>query len=154
MDCGATSRAVSRYNHSLGNVWAEHASQMGEFGAKAMRFAMRRRDFDGRTHVKVFTSQSLAEVELMRSVLEDNGIASIIRNEFTQIGRGDIPFTDTWPELWLIHAADQSQAVAVLRAIRDAGNTQSATWICPDCGETIEGQFSSCWSCQSERSPG
>ena len=101
--------------------------------------------------MKVFTSQSLAEVELMRSVLEDNGIASIIRNEFTQIGRGDIPFTDTWPELWLIDVADRSQALAALLAIRETGNAQSAPWTCLGCGETIEGQFSSCWSCQAER---
>ena len=102
--------------------------------------------------VQVFCSPMLAEVGLRKGLLEDHGIACFVRNEQTAMASGRIPFTDTWPELWVLNDADAARAKEILDqgvGIEDRASTGS--WRCPGCGEEIEGQFSVCWNCSQER---
>lgn len=101
---------------------------------------------------KLFTSQNITEVELLRSVLEEGGIASMVRNQYTSIARGEIPFTETWPELWVVNDADLVQAQALLAQDEGPDTDADQDWTCANCGEEIEGQFTSCWNCSQERS--
>ncbi len=99
--------------------------------------------------IKLFTSQNLPEVELCRLMLEEQGIACTIRNQYASIARGEIPFTDTWPELWVLNDAEADKARALLDAQPAADKGED--WTCPECGERIEAQFTSCWNCSGER---
>ena len=101
---------------------------------------------------KLFTSQSLTEVELLRGVLEQQGIASTVRNQYTSIGRGEIPFTETWPELWVVNDADLARSQALLAQGYGKDGDSAQDWTCANCGEEIEAQFTSCWNCSQERS--
>ena len=101
--------------------------------------------------IKVFTAPALPEVELLRSVLENANIGCVVRNEYLTIPRGDLPFTDTWPELWVLDDRDRAQAEVIIAQAQTGDESATAQWICPGCGEAIDGQFSSCWNCETER---
>ena len=96
---------------------------------------------------KVFTSPNLAEVEMLRGILEGQAIPCILRNEYTSIASGEIPFTDNWPEIWVLRESD---AVAA-RLLLDTPAPAASAWQCPRCGEDNEGQFTACWNCSEDR---
>lgn len=84
----------------------------------------------------------------VRNLLEAAGIAVTMRNEFLGGGAGELPPTEAWPELWVAEE-DYPRARQVIEQMdREA---EAASWRCPRCGETIEGQFSACWNCGTSR---
>jgi hypothetical protein len=100
---------------------------------------------------QVFTAQGLPEVKLFQGLLEVNGIPCTVRNEFVSIARGEIPYTDSWPELWVLDDSDLAQARALIDGVRNGSEVVAQPWACPDCGEVIEGQFTTCWNCGTDR---
>jgi len=101
--------------------------------------------------IKVYTAQDFTQVALLQSVFEEQGIACVIRNQYTAIGRGDIPFTETWPELCILREADRYATQALLNDWLTSRADGGADWTCPRCGEQSEGQFSACWNCSQEK---
>ncbi|VVC75632.1 hypothetical protein AQUSIP_09220 [Aquicella siphonis] len=89
---------------------------------------------------KIFSSQDITLVSFYQAMLEDNGIASIIKNYYLSGGVGDLPANACVPELWVL---DDNQAQAARELLR--GKT-GAPWQC-DCGEQMAAQFSQCWKC-------
>jgi hypothetical protein len=98
---------------------------------------------------KVHTADSLLEVAHLRNVLEQAGIASIVRNERLAGALGEIPFVECWPELWVLRNGDALRARGLINLARSAtaGAHKAPEWTCPDCGERVEGQFEACWRC-------
>ena len=88
------------------------------------------------------------EVGALGSILENAGIAFEIRNEFTNANYPTGPFD---PELWILHEQDFDRAVQLREAWRSAPRAVEGPWTCPKCGEQLEAQFSSCWSCGTGR---
>lgn len=97
---------------------------------------------------RVFSAPTAAAVHNMRNALEAEGIACEVRGEWLRTGAGEIPVNEAWPELWIASDDDWARAVAL---IRSGGPTDGGSpWSCPQCGETIEGQFAVCWSCGTD----
>ncbi|MFC3195257.1 DUF2007 domain-containing protein [Marinicella sediminis] len=102
---------------------------------------------------KVFVDEMFSWVMQARNLLEDADIPCFIKNEFSGNVAGEVPFLETWPELWVHRDSDVNRAMDLLkplRASRKADEKQLAVaedWRCPGCGETNEGQFALCWSC-------
>jgi hypothetical protein len=94
---------------------------------------------------RLYGSDDRMLVGHLREVLEAQGIACVVRNEFLGGGAGELPPNECWPELWVVEDADWTRA----RALVDAQLLPAATepWTCPACGETVEGQFAQCWNC-------
>jgi hypothetical protein len=93
---------------------------------------------------RVFRAASLLQVAHARNVLIAAGIDSELRNQYLAGALGDLPMLETWPQLWV----EDSLEPAALRALKTAATAPAgATWICPDCGEVLEPQFTSCWRC-------
>ena len=87
----------------------------------------------------------------LRSILEEAGIACMIKNERLSGALGEIPFLECWPELWVVdkHALSQAERlVAAAQAEAEPGEP----WQCSHCGETVDGQFAACWQCGTEAS--
>ena len=90
--------------------------------------------------------ESLAHIGHLKNLLEQSGIACVIKNDQLSGGLGEIPFLDCLPELWVLQDEELSRARAVLEAAEKTDIARAA-WRCPQCGESNEGQFAACWQC-------
>jgi hypothetical protein len=98
----------------------------------------------------VYSSPSLALVTHFRAVLESEGIACFIRNEYLSGAAGELPPVECWPGLCVEDSLEPRARRAIARAQCDAAPPRPA-WTCPGCGEDIEGQFTDCWNCGAGR---
>lgn len=95
-------------------------------------------------HLK--TSEHMAELMPLKTALEVANIECFIKNEFNGGGLGEIPFTETWPELWIQNEVDKPKALAIIDSLSTAPEAMS-DWDCPKCQERIEKDFQLCWQC-------
>ncbi len=56
-----------------------------------------------------------------------------------------MPFTDTWPQLWVVNDLDYDRAKQLIEGA--ALEESPPGWRCRKCGEYNEGQFAACWNC-------
>ena len=96
---------------------------------------------------RVFVSQHLFEVEMRKERLEQAGISCTIKNQRSSGLAGEIPFTEVFPELWVIQDEDAYRARQVLDEELITQPSNSGAWVCTGCGEQHERQFSECWRC-------
>jgi hypothetical protein len=101
---------------------------------------------------QVFVSQHLFEVEMRKERLEQAGIPCTIKNQRSSSLAGEIPFTEIFPELWVIQNEDYDRARHVLEEGLVLLASSQDTWICAGCGERHESQFAACWKCGQEQS--
>ena len=105
--------------------------------------------------IKVYTAQNPLEAHIVRSRLESEGIACLVRGASLWSVRGELPVTmDTLPSIWLYHDEDVETAKAIIagkQPLEPADPFESGEWRCLQCGESHEPQFSSCWNCGSEQ---
>jgi hypothetical protein len=95
--------------------------------------------------IKIFTADNIVEVGLMRSLLEQYGIASELRNHHSSSLMGEVPFTSVWPELWV----DDSKAGKAQQLISGLKreNLGGPDWACAHCNEANPVNFDICWQC-------
>jgi len=93
---------------------------------------------------RVFRAESLVQVAHARNVLVTAGIPCEMRNQYLAGAMGDLPMLETWPQLYVDDADEQIALRALARA---AAEPVGAPWICDECGEELEPQFTSCWRC-------
>lgn len=102
---------------------------------------------------KLTSADSLVTIHHFRNLLESEGIPCQIRNEYLSPIAGEIPFVETWPELWVLNDLDYDRAKQLIDAtIVDESPKRS--WRCSKCGERNEGQFAACWKCGSGHATG
>ena len=106
---------------------------------------------------KVFTGRNSMEAHFVSQVLEAQGICASVFGESLQSVRGELPFTeDTMPSVWVM-AKNLGRANQVVDELRQKDlkvveeKTDLPVWICSNCGERIEGQFTACWKCLTSR---
>lgn len=99
---------------------------------------------------RVYTAESVIQVAHVRNVLAAEGIRSELRNERLGGVTGEVPFLETWPEVWVAELDfDRSQEL-IEQELHGPG-LDEPSWTCPGCGEQVEGQFMECWSCGTVR---
>lgn len=93
---------------------------------------------------RVFRAASLLQVAHARNVLYAAGIDSELRNQYLAGALGELPMLETWPQIWV----EDAQESAALRALQNAATAPTgASWVCSQCGEELEPQFTTCWRC-------
>ncbi len=97
---------------------------------------------------RVYRAATLLQVAHARNVLITAGIPCDLRNQYLAGAMGDLPMMETWPQLY-VDDADEQYALSVLA--RAATAQSGAPWICEQCKEQLEPQFTCCWRCGSER---
>ncbi|MDX1592999.1 MAG: DUF2007 domain-containing protein [Gammaproteobacteria bacterium] len=97
---------------------------------------------------RLYGSHDRMLVGHLRALLEAQGIACVMRNEYLGGGAGELPPHECEPELWVVDADDWERAKALVDA--QLGPAAAEPWTCPGCGERIEGQFAQCWNCGRE----
>jgi|SRR5690554_760998 len=101
---------------------------------------------------KVFTDVRLFVLIQLKEQLLEEGISCFVKNEMLAGGTGELPFTETWPELWIHNSADYEAAMVLVNAFKvtltDDGPKDP--WTCPNCSESNDGHYFLCWSCGYE----
>lgn len=100
---------------------------------------------------QVFASQDLVEVEMLKECLEHAGIPCMIKNQRASGLAGMIPFTEVFPELWVLKDEDYDRAKDLLEVRATGGDATQTTWTCYGCGEAHANEFMACWKCGWER---
>ena len=97
---------------------------------------------------RIHTAESAIEIAHLRNVLENEGIACIVRNDRLSGVIGEIPFVECWPELWVVRNGDALRARGLIDEARQPGDLPPAPdWRCERCGEIVDGRFDACWRC-------
>jgi len=105
--------------------------------------------------MRVYSSPTLANVTLLRDLLEARGIDSEIRGEYrASVGPGFIPASEGWPELWVLDESRVEEAKQIVQEALESSEESLQAWTCPQCHEQVEGQFDECWNCGNERPRG
>jgi hypothetical protein len=95
---------------------------------------------------RVWSGSSLPDTAHLKNLLEQAGIACLIKNRELGGGIGDLPVFDCAPELWVVDGRLEARAAQLLRDSLRAP-AHGAAWRCAACGEENEPQFAACWSC-------
>jgi hypothetical protein len=103
--------------------------------------------------IRVYRSESLADVAHWRNILELRGIGCHIRNLYASSVTGEVPWLESLPELWVLDDRDAALALRLIRDGRAEPPGTAGAWTCEGCGERSEAQFTACWSCGRERPP-
>ncbi len=89
----------------------------------------------------------------LKHILEDHGIACLMKNELLMGGVGELPPIECWPELWVLDDAMFARAQVILEDMVAINTGEAGPWSCPRCGESVDAEFWQCWNCQTSRKP-
>ena len=95
---------------------------------------------------RVYCAANLPDAHLVLHLLQSEGIVAHVFNENLQGGLGDIPFTHTYPEVWIEDDRDYERARQLVKA-RDRAPANPGTVACEKCGEENPRNFQLCWNC-------
>ncbi len=102
--------------------------------------------------LKVFEDFDITLVGQYQSILEAEGIATYMKNQFGTSGAGELPFIEVIPQLWVLNEADAGRAGDLIRELQQtSGPGLLQAWDCPACGTTLEAAFTQCWNCSTMR---
>ncbi len=105
---------------------------------------------------ELFREQDFTKVGYFQSVLEAEGIATIVRNKhLTMSGLSEIPIPEFFPALCVMDEEDYPRAMEIIRdRITENAKGADLEIQCPSCGESNPGNFDLCWSCEADMSGG
>ena len=95
----------------------------------------------------IYTNENYFLVHNIKNIVENANISTILKNEYTSSGAGELAPNETWLELWVINENDYNNAML---AITSAFHTHKKAWVCKNCLEKNDPAFEFCWQCQSD----
>lgn len=98
---------------------------------------------------ELFRERDYTKVGYFESVLEAEGIATIVRNKhLTMSGLAEIPIPEFFPALCVMNDEDYEPAMEIIRKhlLENSVGVEREV-ACPGCGEMSPGNFDICWSC-------
>ncbi len=101
---------------------------------------------------ELFREQELTRVAFFKTLLENEGIPTFIRNEALIVTEIQIP--EFYPALCVLNDEDYQRAVQLIREHLRADEKAAPPEIaCPSCGESSPGNFDTCWNCGASLRP-
>ena len=101
---------------------------------------------------RIHTSKDPLMISHLKNVLATFGIRCVMKKMDLISAAGQLPPTECWPELWVIEDEKAIRAKAILKQTLAPLVSVKKAWVCRNCQEKIEGQFSECWNCGCNRS--
>ena len=101
---------------------------------------------------KLLSSYDRFWVTAVTKSLEEEGIALFIKDENAS-SMGDVPPIACQQHIWLVHASDTEKARAIVEELEQRSTPSGEPWLCTECNETLEPQFTDCWQCGAPRTP-
>ena len=96
--------------------------------------------------IRAYTAANLQDAHILLGLLAASGIKARILNANAQGGLGEIPFTSTYPEVWLEDARDAARARTIIAEFEHPASSGTARR-CRGCGEENPARFEVCWQC-------
>ena len=100
---------------------------------------------------EVFSDVDAVRVAFFRSVLQEAGIPSYIKNEYSHNSVDGLQSPSMYPALCVLEDSDYDEAMRLLGEIYYGGPANLPEWACPKCGAEVPGNFDACWQCGSFR---
>ena len=108
---------------------------------------------------KIYEADGPGDAHVLRGLLEVEGIDSVVRgDDMVPLQGGSLAYIEMVTSVWVLDDDPDRYARAVAIADEYAANRHappeaesSGGWRCRSCGETIEEQFTTCWSCGADR---
>lgn len=98
---------------------------------------------------KIYSANNLPDAYLIQGLLAEAGIESQILNEYAQGGLGEIPFTQTYPEIWLLNERDITKAKKIINQFEQTPS-ETGKLLCKNCHELNPDTFETCWHCGAQ----
>ena len=98
---------------------------------------------------KVYTADSPAIAWHFRNVLEQHGIASLVKNDLLYTVGGEVPIHECLPEVWVQEGLNAKYAESIIQSIENNEPTKNDMWLCQRCGESNFESFDICWRCNA-----
>ena len=96
--------------------------------------------------VKVYGAQQMLEAQMIKALLEDGGVPAVVSDEALELLAYGLVSVRSSTSYDVLVPADRVQdAQAILERPR------GPDWVCPKCGEKIDGVFDACWKCGHEQ---
>ena len=95
--------------------------------------------------VRIYRHPVLANVTIVQTALQAEGIASEIRGAY---GRR-MTYHALDVELWLVDDSQEARAREIVEVANQAPQ-ELPGWTCAECGEEVEGHYAQCWRCGAE----
>ncbi len=103
---------------------------------------------------KVYEARDLAEAELVKGMIDSEEIEVMVQDGALQGVLGEAATnSEALPTVW-VNDEDVTRAEAIVNDFRKGGTDSDASatvWTCPKCSEVLQGQFTTCWNCGTER---
>ena len=108
------------------------------------------------TRVPIYSAASEMQAEFLAQLLESHGIEAVTAGGTLTTLAGYLPATYARARV-MVDATDAEAARAIVRDFERARKhpkeepPTGETWVCANCGEVLELQFTDCWKCQTPR---
>lgn len=96
--------------------------------------------------IRVYIAENLADAHLVSNLVRSCGIKTHVFNEFANGAVGELPFTHTWPEVWIENDRDEARALEIIEN-RGAAVSSDENLSCTECGQNNPANFGICWNC-------
>mgnify|MGYP000054694213 CR=1 FL=1 len=93
---------------------------------------------------RLISAPNLALATLWADMLTHAGIASTVQRAYAGSIAGELPPDQALPEVWV---ADDDQLEPARLLLAQLRHPPHRHWLCPGCGESIDGPFDQCWNC-------
>ncbi len=96
--------------------------------------------------IRVYIAQNLSDAHLVCNRIRQSGITAHIFNEHADGAVGELPFTHTYPEIWVENERDRENARKIITMCEKQSEAHTEH-VCPNCSERNPGNFEICWNC-------
>ena len=101
--------------------------------------------------LKLYESHDRIFVESIKAILESEGIEHLVKDESSS-SLGEVPPIVSCQHVWIIQEHELERARALVKQLESqADRSGEEPWVCAQCNETLEAQFTTCWNCGFER---
>ena len=96
--------------------------------------------------ITVFRHHDSAKVGLLNGLINSAGIETFIKN-WAGSNITEIPIPAIYPEICVFNESDKERAEEVIDEFLNGEAGDGVEWVCPHCGEIVDGILAECWSC-------
>ncbi len=93
---------------------------------------------------RLTNAPNLALATLWADLLCHAGVPTTVQRAYASSIAGELPPDQALPELWVVDDDRLEYARGLLYELR---HPMTRHWLCPGCGERIDGPFEQCWNC-------